>query len=167
MTVKRKYFDLAIGESNGNGGDIQYVGNDIAVINGKENQVYLALFGGNVEGDTTSVNSNSGWWGNNLFHKGRDDRQFNSKTERTLNTTALNSAGRAKIENAIKDDLKFLQDRGADVTVEVTIPSVNTVKMIIRVKYPGGPGRVTIISFGKNSNVDGDFFILDFNEDFF
>jgi hypothetical protein len=35
----------------GNGGDVIFTGNDLAVINGFENMPYLAMFGGNVEED--------------------------------------------------------------------------------------------------------------------
>lgn len=169
MATKRKYFDAAIGESDGNGGDLQQLGNDLAVVYGNENQVYLALFGGNVEQNTPALVTKEqtfDWWANNLFHPNDKERQFNSNTERTLNTTALNSSGRIKIESAVKDDLAFLIGLGATFTVNVTIPSVNTVTIEIRVIYSETARRLTIITFGKRFT-DGDFSILDFNEDFY
>lgn len=169
MVVNPTYFDHAIGESQGNGGDLQLLGNDLALVYGNENQVYLALFGGNVEQNTPALITNAqteDYWGNNLFWPNDPSKQFNSNTERTLNTTALNSAGRITIENAVKSDLKFLVDMGATVTVNVTIPSVNLVTIMIRTVYKDGIRRMTIIKFGKQFT-DGDFSLVDFNEDFF
>src|SRR5690606_6946193 len=95
----RRYFDVAIGEAEGNGGDIKLLGNDLAVIYSHENQVYLALFGGNVEQSTPAqetTETTEDWWGNNLLFGGDAAKQFNSETERALNNTALNSAGRSR-----------------------------------------------------------------------
>lgn len=165
MAVNRKYFDQAIGESNGNGGDLQQLGNDLAIVYGQENQVYLALFGGDIEGNTNTI-IGSGWWGNTLLYGNDTSKQFNSNTERVLNTTALNSGGLVKIQNAVKSDLAYLK---AKIAVTVTIPSVNMVKIEIRVVYPDGSRRLSIITFGKRPSTSGvgDFSIFDFNEDFF
>lgn len=170
MAIKREYFDRAVGESAGNGGDLQILGNDIATINGKENQVYLAFFGGNVEQSTASVQVGKerfDWWGNNLLFGNNAARQYNSNVERTLNTTALNSAGRVKIENAATEDLKYLTAQGAKVTIVVTIIAVNTVQMNVQIIFTSGASNLTIITFGKKPSTMGDFSILDFNsEDF-
>lgn len=165
MAVNRKYFDQAIGESDGNGGDLQQLGNDLAVVYGQENQVYLALFGGNVDGNT-STTIGSGWWGNKLLYGNDTSKQFNSSTERMLNTTALNSGGLVKIQNSVKADLAYLK---ATVDVSVTMPAVNTVKIEVRVIYPDGPRRLSIITFGRRPSTlgPGDFSLFDFNEDFF
>jgi hypothetical protein len=169
MAVSRKYFDQAIGESEGNGGDIQKLGNDLALVYGNENQVYLALFGGNVEGNTPAVLSTTyagDYWANNLLWKNNPGRQFNSNTERVLNTQPLSSKGRLLIQNAVNDDLKYLIALGAAVTVTVTLPGINTVKIEIRTIYKDGTRRLTIITFGKTTS-QGDFSVLDFNENFY
>src|SRR5689334_724191 len=100
-----KHWDLYLGETGG-GGDFTLLGNDLAVDDSIGTAVYLSMFGGNVEADTT--NRIQGvqyfdYWGNVFI----DDPilQFNSLTERTLNKTPLTSAGRVIIENAIKKDL--------------------------------------------------------------
>ncbi len=173
MADKRKYFDQAIGEGAGNGGDLQMLGNDLAIVYGQENQVYLALFGGNVEQSTPAINTVASqrfdWWGNSLLMPNDSSRQFNSSTERVLNTTALNSAGRIKIENAVKDDLKYLTQLGAKVTVAVSLPDkINTVKIEVTTVYSEGNKNLTIITFGKRTSVSGDFSLLDFSsEDFY
>lgn len=156
MAAKKLYFDQAIGESAGNGGDLQLLGNDLALVYGMENQVYLALFGGNVEGN---------WWGNSLLMPNDTAKQFNSNTERTLNTVALNSSGIAKIQAAVESDLKYLK---AKVTVIVSLFDTNTVGLNIKVAYNSGGSSLTIINFGKKVGSTGDFSLLDFSqEDFF
>lgn len=166
--MNTKYFDIAIGErKDGNGGDIQLLGNDLAVVNGNENQVYLALFGGNVEQNTPAVilsnTQQKDYWGNNLFWRNDTERQFNSNTERTLNTVPLNSAGRLKIENAVNDDLKFLKDNGATVTVNVTLPGINTVKINITTVYSNGTGRISVVTFDAKFPAGIDFYEIDFD----
>lgn len=169
MASKRKYFDVAVGESDGNGGDIQLLGNDLAIVYGNENQTYLALFGGNVEENTASVQPGKerfDWWGNTLLFGNQQARQYNSNFERTLNQVPLNSEGRVKLENAAKDDLKYLSAIGATVTVECSIIDVNVVELNIKTVYSSGSGKITVITFGKRTT-NGDFSTLDFNEDFF
>lgn len=161
-------FDLAIIET-GNGGDFQLVGNDLAVVNDVENMIYLCLFGGNLE-ESTVTNfvrlQYFDFWGNNLFHPNDTSLQFNSDTERVMNSVALNSSGRVLIENAMKNDLKPFSDFGATVEVSVTIISTDKISCSIKVKLPDQQKqKITIINFRKST--EGDFFILDFNEDFF
>ena len=169
MAVNRLHFDQAIGESQGNGGDMQKLGNDLALVYGYENQTYLALFGGNVEGNSPAVLSTTyagDYWANNLFWKNNPGRQFNSNTERVLNTNELSSKGRILIQNAVNDDLKYLVALGASVSVTVTLPGINTVKIEINTIYKNGTRSLTIITFGKSPG-EGDFSVLDFNENFY
>lgn len=159
-------FDLAISEKDGNGGDLQQLGNDLAVVNGIENMPYLAMFGGNREASTGTIPiaDAQDYWGNNLFMAGDASIQFNSKTERILNSTELTSAGRVIIENAIKDDLQFLEPQ-AKITVVVTIEATDRLRVSIRIELSLQPIRMIIINF-KKSTSDGDFFISDFTDDF-
>lgn len=161
-------FDIAVIET-GNGGDLQLVGNDLAVVNGIENMPYLAMFGGNKEStvspsSTISQSDKSfDWWGNNLFMPSNPSQQFNSLCERAINSTALNSAGRITIENKIIADLDFLS-KVAKVTVSVTIVATDQINVDIRIKQ-NQRTQVVIIKFKKA--LTGDFSVLDFNSDFF
>ena len=161
-------FDLAIIETE-NGGDLQKVGNDLAVVYGNENQVYLAWFGGNVEQNTeanVTLADSKDFWGNGLLFPSQAALQFNSNTERILNTTALTSVGRVKIENAIKSDLKFMSDTGITITVVVSIVETNKISVELTAIFPvTGNQKVAIINFIKKAG--GDFFAIDFNNDFF
>lgn len=152
----------------GNGGDLLIKGSDVVVVDGIQNMPYLAMFGGNVEQDTKNKiteEQSFDWWGNNLLMPSNQSIQFNSRTERVINSTALTSSGRVIIENAIKDDLKFLSDFGAEVSVTVSITATDRIDVNIRISQPAGGARVIVINFRKRS--DGDFYIFDFNDDFY
>lgn len=116
--------DLKIVEQ-GNGGDLLVSGKDLAMYQGFENMIYLALFGGNVEQDTPQTRNEAeqafDFWGNTVFFNNDSSLQFNSQTERMLQSVALSSSGRLQIEQAVKKDLEFMQ-AFAKVSVSVTIP---------------------------------------------
>lgn len=160
-------FDLAIVES-GNGGDYQLMGNDLAVVFGTENMPYLAMFGGNVEASTENnivQDQSLDYWGNTLLMNANQPIQFNSTVERTLKNTPLTSAGRAVIENAIKADLKFIVDMGIPISVKVSIPATDRIDVELTITLPRKT-KVTIINFRKRTE-NGDFYLFDFNDDFF
>lgn len=161
-------FDLAIVET-GNGGDIQLLSNDLAVVNGIENMPYLAMYGGNPGFNTVNVTTNPvpaqsfDWWGNNLLMTSNQSIQFNSKLENIVNTTPLTSSGRLIIENAIKDDLRFMSDFST-ISVSVSIMDIDRINVNIKTNQDLADEKVTVVNFKKAS--DGDWFIFDFNEDF-
>lgn len=158
--------DLKVIETN-NGGDLVLNGNDLSVIYNTDNMIYLALFGGNVEQSTKPnevLSQSFDFWGNTLFLNDNPSAQFNSETERVINTVALTSNGRVKIENAIKEDLSFFKNFGAIVIVSVQIIRVDFLRVEIRVEFENQSEKTIIINFRKQS--DGDFFLPDFNDDF-
>ncbi len=127
--------DLKLIES-GNGGDVVRLGNDLSIINGFQNMPYLAMFGGNPEQNTPTTRKPTeqafDYWGNSLLFANQPEIQFNSNTERALSNTALNSAGRITIQNAVISDLKFME-KFAKVTVEVSLVNVDRVQIFIRI----------------------------------
>lgn len=129
--------DIALHESL-NGGELSIQDNDIYASEAIWNQIYLAMFGGNVEQDTTdSIPENTerfDYWGNS-FLQAEPDEFLNSVTERTLNNTPLTSAGRLIIQQAVETDLQYLIKLGT-FTVEVTFPKVDTVQIDIRLQEP-------------------------------
>lgn len=159
-------FDVSVIETL-NGGDLQQVGNDLAVVYNIENMIYLGMFGGNIEASTDNNSTpieSFDYWGNGLLMFNNPSQQFNSLTERTINSVPLTSSGRILIENAIKKDLEFFKDLGGKVTVSVEIVATDKIKVSIRVEL-NNQKQVTIINFRKS--LDGDFFVMDFNDDFF
>jgi len=126
--------DLQIVET-GNGGDLVKKTKDLLTIEGFQNMPYLAMFGGNVREDTPTrriaTQQNFDWWGNGLLMPNDQSLQFNSQTERALNTIALTSSGRALIEQAVAADLKFMK---AFAQVAVAVSIVATDKLVIGVR---------------------------------
>ncbi|HXP52170.1 MAG TPA: hypothetical protein VN922_19595 [Bacteroidia bacterium] len=160
------YFDLAIIET-GNGGDLQKLNNDLSVVYGIQNMPYLSMFGGNVKQSTkqnTVAEQSFDYWANTLMYDAEPDLQMNSLTERTYKSVALNSQGRILIEAAIKEDLKLLSDV-ATVTITTYIISDDRIDSVIKIMEDIETIKIIMISFKKTS--DGDFFLFDFNDDFF
>lgn len=116
-----------------NGGDMSVQNGDLWATMSLWNQIYLGLFGGNVE-ETTTDRTGKGeqrkdFWGNQ-FLESEPDEFLNSTTEKILNTTALNSSGRIKIEQAVKNDLSFLQKLG---TLDVSVSIYGIDKVLIEI----------------------------------
>lgn len=158
--------DLAVIET-GNGGDLQQTGNDLAMVFGIENMVYLALFGGNPGYPTKNKvqeEQSFDWWGNNLFMPGNQSIQFNSLTEKKLQDIALTSSGRIELEGIIKKDLAFLSEK-ANIKVDVSIVSHDHIQIKISIVQNDNSTKIKIVNFRKHS--DGDFRISDFNDDFY
>lgn len=127
--------DLSI-EDTTRGGDFEFYRSDFVLTAGLRNNVYLSLFGGNIE-QSSNKEFRTGeerfdWWGNQLFFEGDLDRQFNSETEKTLTEVAVDSAGRSVIEAAVLRDLQSLNSV-ADIEVEVTLESIDRIKIKISV----------------------------------
>lgn len=159
-------WDLAIIET-GNGGDFTIDGNDLAVCNSIESAIYLALFGGNVEASTKLPRvlgeQDFSYWANSLFMGAFPSQQFNSLTERTLNTTELGTAAVSIIENAIRQDLSFLNI----LSLLVSIISTDRISVSMKLIIPKGLSKIVTFYFVRN-RVSGDFDLTDFNfNDFF
>jgi phage gp46-like protein len=135
--------DLELQE-NGDGGDLIKNTNDLSVIYGFENEVYIALFGGNVKEDTPQkrnpLDQDLSFWGNNLLHPNDKSVQYNSKTERALDTIALTSSGRALIEQAVRDDLNYLNAIGT-ITASVSIVGVDKIEIDVTIQQPASTAQ--------------------------
>lgn len=130
--------DLRIKET-GNGGDVILSGKDLIVIEGMQNMPYLSMFGGSLAA-STPVRRLEGeqafdFWGNTLLWASDPGLQMNSQTERTLNNTALTSAGLTKIEQAVIADLDHM-DEFVNKTVEVSIIAVDKLSIEITLERP-------------------------------
>lgn len=118
----------------GSGGDIFVLKDDIALSETLYQTIYLCLFGGNVEASTIGNEIPSqerfDYWGNSLFFKEQKNKQFNSLTEKTLNKTVLNSAGRLLIKSSVEQDLIDLK-KIVNFDVSVSIIDFNSVRIAI------------------------------------
>lgn len=141
----------------GNGGDLTKNGNDLAMVFSFENMVYLALFGGNKEAVTPQKRISSeqafDYWANNLLFPEDTGLQFNSITEKTLETTALTSVGRLTIEDAVKADLEFMA-AFAEVSVSSQIVSSDRIDISVKVNEPGNLTERRFIYIWENGKLN-------------
>lgn len=151
-------WDLVILES-GNGGDLTLLGNDLAVCKGIETNVYLRMFGGNVQANTVfpRPDEDESYWLNSLSLSQLPAAQFNSLTERTLKNTELTSVGRGIIENAIKKDMEGLAS-----SVSVSIVSTDKINVTLKILLSSGSEKIVTFSLVRNPNT-GDFDLNDFD----
>jgi hypothetical protein len=130
--------DINIYES-GNGGEIAIIGEDIVLTEQLFQQIYLSLFGGNVEASTLGNEIPSAlrydWWGNQLLYANQPSKQFNSFTEKALAENTLNSVGRLNIIAAVNADLQYFTSV-ANISVNIVILSVNRVQISIVLTEP-------------------------------
>ena len=128
--------DISLVET-GSGGDFSILNNDLMMGESLYQQIYLALFGGNIEASTKQsyleTEERFDYWGNSLIWKDVKTKQFNSETERTLGNIALNSSGRLSILQAVNNDLDYLKGV-VDFTVEVGIDSVSRISITVNFK---------------------------------
>lgn len=121
------------------GGDFVMKRNDVSIIEGFENMPYLGMFGGNPGFNTPQSRLRNqqayDFWGNNLLSNNNASIQINSNTEYALITTALTSAGRLLIEQAVKRDLQFMRPF-VKIGVAVIITGVDRVIIAIRMIQP-------------------------------
>lgn len=120
------------------GTDFELVGVDLVTIDGWGNMPLLAMYGGNIEESTKTFNEAElrfDWWANDMLDFDNPAVQMNSQLERTLMTTALNSAGRIEIEEIVKKDLAFM-NAFSDVSVSVSITNVDRIEIYLRITEP-------------------------------
>ncbi len=118
----------------GQGGDFSIVNDDLLLGESFYQQIFLALFGGNIEASTKAQylegEERFDYWANALLWKNEPTKQFNSLTERVIQNTTLNSSGRLQIIEALKVDLDYLKVI-ADFTVDVEILGRDNLKIIV------------------------------------
>lgn len=129
--------DISLFET-GSGGDFAIEQNDLLMGETIYQQIYIALFGGNIEASTKISYLESeerfDYWGNSLFWGKEKSKQFNSETERAIQNNALNSSGRLNIIQAMNVDLNYLKNV-IDYVADVRILSTN--KLALSVSFKG------------------------------
>lgn len=147
--------DIGLHES-GSGGDLTITANDLLIGESLFQQVYLALFGGNLEastrGDELFSEERFDWWGNSLFLKDDPSKQFNSITEKTITEVALNSQGRLKIISAINNDLDYLK---SFLKIDIDVSFLGATKIQITIifsKKEGNDSKVLQLVYDNAKN---------------
>lgn len=158
-----------------NGGDLSVQDKDVALTASFWPIIYTALFGGNpgfstVDGSDDDEQRHD-WWGN-IFLDDPNER-INSATEKSLTTTALNSAGRVAIEQAVKNDLSALSALGGvevavvieaqdRIIIEIGITETTTkVEQRYRILWDGTrSGEITDLGVDKKASAASNSWIL-------
>jgi hypothetical protein len=118
----------------GQGGDFAIINDDLVMGESLYQQIFLALFGGNIEASTKinylPTEERFDYWGNGLVWKDEKTKQFNSETERAIQNNALNSSGRLLILQAVDIDLTYLKST-LDYTIDVQITGRDNLRIIV------------------------------------
>lgn len=126
--------DLLLYET-GNGGDLSILNNDLVMAEALYQQVYLALFGGNIEANTkpryVESEERFDYWGNSLVWKDKETRQFNSLTERAIRNNPISSSGRLAVLQAVNEDLSYLTSL-LTYSADVSITGVDSLTITVK-----------------------------------
>lgn len=114
--------DLFVTEISGYG-DLKLNRNDIEMARGYESVPYLSLFGD--DGD---------WFGNALLS---GTQKFTSLTEKTLRSVPLTSSGLRRIEQAIKEDLKFINQSVPGTVEDIRVSLISDDRIDIGIVIEG------------------------------
>jgi phage gp46-like protein len=111
-------------------GDVFLKDGDLVMDAGLRTAAYLSLFGGNVDDDGLSA-SNLQFWAN--FSEKDVELMYRSRLQNLMQDIPLIPANLLRLEDAAKSDLHWLIDgKEADtIEVEASIPTVNTIKLVI------------------------------------
>lgn len=128
--------------SDGTTGQLEIINGEIETDNSLETPIFISLFGGNVEGVTTSERNektvdNLDWFGN-LFQKNKNREYFNSLTQKTIMEKPLISGNIKFFEQAVLSDLDWLiEDKIAkEITPEITFTDINSLSIDIVITKP-------------------------------
>ena len=129
--------DIYIYESK-DGGEFCLLNRDLRTVEGLANQVYLALFAGNLSKD---------WWGNEIIEL--EHEKFNGTFEQKLKENNLTAQGIRDLENSAEHDLKYLK-KYALVKVEITLQNYNRIRINVKV----GQENVTFLWFSTQQDLE-------------
>lgn len=131
--------DLLLTET-GNGGDLVIRDNDLVLTSKLSNQIYLALFGGNIVDDNGEQFNE--YWANVQLS---DESKYVSQFERTLNEVVINSSGLQRLHEAANKDLEFLK-KYVNYTLELSILNKDSISLYIDIKAPNNvEDKVSIV----------------------
>jgi phage gp46-like protein len=135
MAEQINIIDVLIHES-GDGGELQLRNEDLQISQALTNQIYLTLYGGNIEENTSDdleeKERRQDFWGNYYLE---EEEQFNSNFERELKNQPLTANGLSRLEDAASQDLQFLSDY-ADIDVSASIPKPYKLELTVTLTQP-------------------------------
>ena len=127
--------DVSLFQTN-NDGDIIVADGVVEMSGGLESAAYLSLFGGNEDDDGLS-NNKFIYWGN--IDELDPTGQYRSETQNLLQGIPATTGNLRRIEDAARRDLQWFLDKkiASVVSVVVTIPELNRVKITIKIEAQG------------------------------
>ena len=131
-------------------GEINVVDGEVEQSGGLETAAYLSLFGGN-EDDPGGSDTTLTWWGNTVE---RDPvSRYRSETQYLISAIPALPQNLRRIEQAAKRDLQWFLDQNvaSGLTVDATIPRLNTVRIVIRITAQGKESEFTFTENWKIS----------------
>ena len=129
-------------------GEISVVNGVVQMTGSFETAAYLSLFGGNEDDDGSAGNPQT-WWGNLGVVDGAG--KYVSETQNLLQAIPATSANLLRIEEAVKRDLQWFLDLSvaSSVTVAVSIPALNRVKIVVRIEAVGEESEFSFVENWK------------------
>lgn len=139
--------DVLLFQTNDDG-EISVVNGVVQMTGSFETAGYLSLFGGNEDDDGSAGNPQT-WWGNLGVVDGAE--KYVSETQNLLQAIPATSANLLRIEEAVKRDLQWFLDRSiaSSVTVAVSIPALNRIKIVVRIEAVGEESEFTFVENWK------------------
>jgi phage gp46-like protein len=131
-------------------GEINVENGVVEMSGGLETAAYLSLFGGNEDDDGRDNNALT-WWGN--LDEVDPVRQYRSETQHLLQSIPATSGNLRRIEDAASRDLAWFteQNVASSVTVEVSIPGINRVKITVNIEAVGEESSFEFVENWKAS----------------
>jgi phage gp46-like protein len=120
------------------GGEIDYVnGKAVMSRDGLESSVYLSMFGGNDEDGGIEADDPKQWWGN--VDELDTAKRYRSETQHLLRTAPAIPATLQRVQESVERDLAWMTatEVSDEVSVVVTMPALNTVRIAIDVTVDG------------------------------
>jgi phage gp46-like protein len=117
-------------------GEVSVEGGVMAMTGGLESAAYLSLFGGN-EQDSGLPDDARTWWGNT--NETTASRRYVSETQHLLRSIPPVTKNLLRIQKAVETDLSWFVSEGvaSELRVAVSVPTVNTVKIVVNIVANG------------------------------
>lgn len=118
-------------EQSDDGGEITVAGGIVELTDDFRTAVYLSLFGGNE--DDNGLDDAPQWWGN--LDETDPAARYRSRTGHLLQALPPSSANLLALEDAAREDLRWMLDTGAANSVDAvaTLPALNKLGLAITI----------------------------------
>jgi phage gp46-like protein len=116
---------------DGDGGDLVFADNDLAMASGIVESFTVSLFGGNIQDDGLE-NSEREWWGNVL--DADPAKKIRSLTQHLINNLDQSRNSLLRIQDAVKSDLAWMIEQGLITSLNVDLAVESSSKLNITIQ---------------------------------